>query len=246
MQTIDDVLHKMDEIVADCDRRHSRAAYFAVLYRKVTRRVKEGIARGEFEDNARMEKLDVLFASRYFDAYDQYVRGEQLTRSWQIAFQAAGESHHIIMQHLLLGINAHINLDLGIAAVETAGSQPLEPLRGDFDAINRVLAELVDEVKASLGKTSPAFGWLMPLAKKQDEKLVNFSIAIAREGAWRFAQRLYASPERSAAIAERDLRIAALARALAQPGRWLALLLRLIRLGEWRGVAATAKALEGL
>jgi hypothetical protein len=246
MRTIDDVLLKMDEIIAHCIQQNSRAAYFAVLYRQVTQRIKEGILRGEFEDNARMEKLDVRFAHRYFVAYDQYASGGQPTQSWLVAFQAAGESRHIILQHLLLGINAHINLDLGIAAVETAGNQPLDSLKGDFDAINRILSELVDGVKAQLGKASPAFGWLMPLAKKQDEKLVNFSIAIARDGAWRFAQRIHTSPNREAAITERDLRIAALARALAQPGSRLAFLLRLIRLGEWRGVAATTKALEGV
>lgn len=246
MQTIDDVLHKLDEIIAHCVQQDSRAAYFAVLYRRVTQRVKDGIARGEFEDNARMEKLDVLFARRYFEAYDQYASGGQPTQSWLLAFQAAGASQPIILQHLLLGINAHINLDLGLAAVETVGTQPLESLKNDFYAINRILAELVDGVKGNLGTVSPAFGWLMPLARRYDEKLLSFSIDIARDGAWKFARRLYASPDRQQLIAERDERIALLGRALAHPGKWLAFLLRLIRLAEWRSVAANTRLLAAV
>lgn len=45
-----------------------RAGYFAVLYRKVTAKVKEGIAAGFFDDPGPMERLDVLFADRYLDA----------------------------------------------------------------------------------------------------------------------------------------------------------------------------------
>ena len=46
----------------------------------------------------------------------------------------------VILQHLLLGINAHINLDLGIAAVETSPGNQLAPLKNDFDMINKLLA----------------------------------------------------------------------------------------------------------
>jgi len=70
MKTIDEVLVRMDEIVEECKIRSSRLGYFAVLYRQVTRRIKEGIDLREFEDNARMELLDVLFAKRFFAAYD--------------------------------------------------------------------------------------------------------------------------------------------------------------------------------
>ena len=63
MNTINEVLLKLDEIVEECRIRQSRIGYFAILYRQVTRRVKEGILQGEFEDNLRMEKLDVLLGS---------------------------------------------------------------------------------------------------------------------------------------------------------------------------------------
>ncbi len=72
------------------------SGYFPALYRQVTLTVKQGIASGSFDDGPRMDR---------FDAF-------QGTRSGQL----------IILQDLLVGINAHINLDLGVAT--TPGSTP--------------------------------------------------------------------------------------------------------------------------
>jgi hypothetical protein len=44
MKTIDEVLLRMDEIVEECKKRSSSLGYFAVLYRMVTRRIREGWA----------------------------------------------------------------------------------------------------------------------------------------------------------------------------------------------------------
>ena len=47
----------------------------------------------------------------------------------------------IILQHLLLGMNAHINLDLGVCASELAEPGAIDAIRVDFDAVNDVLAD---------------------------------------------------------------------------------------------------------
>ncbi|MCR9082001.1 MAG: DUF5995 family protein, partial [Cyclobacteriaceae bacterium] len=62
MTKIEEVLEKLDQIISQCRSKQSRIGYFAILYRQVTRRVRDGILAGEFEDNPRMEILDVLFA----------------------------------------------------------------------------------------------------------------------------------------------------------------------------------------
>ncbi len=69
-KTIDEVIARLDNIIdAECAK-NSCMAYFPILYRKVTVRIKEGILNNEFENNPRMEKLDVLFANRYIEAYE--------------------------------------------------------------------------------------------------------------------------------------------------------------------------------
>jgi hypothetical protein len=97
--------------------------------------VNEAILAGHFEDSARMERLDVAFANRYLDALESYHRGEELSKCWRTCFRAAHNWHPIVLQHLLLGIDAHINLNLGIAAAQTSPGTQLAGLRRDFESI---------------------------------------------------------------------------------------------------------------
>ena len=133
-KTIDEVIARLDNIIdAECAN-NSCMAYFPILYQKVTIRIKEGILNNEFENNERMEKLDVLFANRYIEAYERLSANKPFTQSWKKAFDAAKKGNLLIMQHLLLGINAHINLDLGIAVVETVGDNgELMDFENDFN-----------------------------------------------------------------------------------------------------------------
>ena len=245
--SIDQIIDELAQIIEDSKKYNDPAGYFAALYQKVTIRVRDGILNVEFEDNARMEKLDVLFASRYLDAYQQFKKGQLPTQSWAVAFKASQQKKGIILQHLLLGMNAHINLDLGIAAVETVGSGKLKVLKNDFYAINQILAQMVDDVQDSIGKASPLFGILDPLTGRADEDLVNFSISIARDGAWEFAEKLYLArkQEKESIIADRDFRIAVLANNLGNPkSRWLRSILRVISWLEWTNTTRVIEVLS--
>jgi hypothetical protein len=222
--TIDEVIARLTEITDRARGEASRLGFFAALYRKVTIRVQEGIARGRFEDGARMERLDVRFANRYLEAYDQHRRGEAPTASWRVSFEAADAWRPIILQHLLLGMNAHINLDLGIAAAETCPGDELPALQTDFNRINEVLAELVQPVQDRIGAVSPWIHLLEKIhARGVDDVIVNFSMNRARDAAWRFAATLDALPPaaRPAAIVARDHAVAALGRLVRKPGRYL-------------------------
>jgi Family of unknown function (DUF5995) len=79
-----------------------------------------------FDSPERMARLGVNFANRYLAAYEGYRSGGAGTQSWKFAMDAAQEWWPIVLQHLLLAMNAHINLDLGIAA---AGTSPGGELR---------------------------------------------------------------------------------------------------------------------
>ena len=188
--TIDEVIEQLDDLISYARREKSRLGYFATLYRNVTVKVKEGILAGSFEDGARMERLDVTFANRYLDAVERYRRGEEPSRCWRTSFRAAESWHSIILQHLLLGINAHINLDLGVAAAQTSPGAQLEGLRRDFDSINDILSAMLDDVQDKLALVSPWMGVLDRVGGRTDEEILNFSIDRAREAAWRAAERL--------------------------------------------------------
>ena len=236
METIEEVIAEMDRIVQSCRETNSRVGFFGVLYRMVTIRVRDGILAGEFEDNPRMEILDVLFAKRFIDAFHQYQAGNFVTDSWRLAFEAAPSPKLLVLQHLLLGMNAHINLDLGIAAVETMKGKKLDDIEGDFNKINQVLGDLVDDVKLNMGTISPTFSRLIRFSNGKDEILVNFSIKLARDGAWKFAKRYAVSADQKEAIHKRDKAISILAKGLIRPGLKLRLLIWLAGLSEWKSI----------
>ena len=245
--TTDEVIKALDRIIQHCIRTNDRAGYFAVLYYCVTCRVKEGILNNEFDDGARMERLDVLFANRYLEAWHLWQSGKTPTASWDVAFRSASIASTIVLQHLLLGVNAHINLDLGIATAETMEGKPMLPIKGDFDRINAILKAMIDIIQGNMGKTSPMMGILDLFGKNHDELLVGFSIQTAREGAWHFAQELSLQQEKDyqLCISRRDKKIAQLGNCIASPsGFFLKLIVRLIQASERHSPAATIQLLQ--
>jgi hypothetical protein len=248
MSSIDDVIAKMDAIVDQCKEESLRAAYFAVLYRFVTIRIKQGIEANEFDDSNRIEQLDTIFAQRFFDAFNAYYNDADgpVTQSWKHAFDSAKSDDYIIMQHLLLGINAHINLDLGIAAAETMEGKDLELIHDDYDRINAILASLVDDVTSNMSRISLFFGPMISLAGKADDMLVNFSIIVARDGAWEFAHTYRDAPNKELAIRERDEKIANLAKRLTQTSPFVSIVIKIIRFGEYRSLKTNIDRLAGI
>ena len=214
--TIDEVVVRLEQIIEDSAARGDRSGYFAALYNRVTERVRDGIAAGEFADSTRMARLDVLFANRYLAAFDAWRAGQLPSRSWCAAFSAGERNDLTVLQHLVLGMNAHINLDLGIAAVRCASGPAFDSLRADFFKINEVLASLLSVVEAETEAMEPLLGWVARAAHGLQDTLANQFIDEARDGAWRFAQSLAALPPeaQTAAIARRDGEVATLAEGL--------------------------------
>ncbi len=213
------VLARLDAVVDDARAAGSRLGYFAALYRRVTRRVAAGIADGEFDDGPRMDRLDTDFANRYLAALAARLRGGPTPGAWRVAFDAAGRADGIVLQHLLLGMNAHINVDLGAATAATCAGARLDDVRGDFDRINGLLADMTDDVEAGLDEVSPRIADLDALAGDGDERLAVFSIRTARDDAWRLAKTLDAAPSflRSTVESLADEKAAMLGRLVASP-----------------------------
>lgn len=234
MNSIDEVLGSLDEIILETEKNNSPLGYFAVLYRRVTWKVKEGIETGFFDDAQRMEKLDVIFAGRYIDAYYNYRENLPVTKSWQKAFDLASNFWPITFQHLLIGINAHINLDLGIAAAQVSQGKSIQELSEDFYRINQILADLVDEVQHNLATIWPPLRYILKHTGQLDNLMTDFSMKLARDGAWRFAQTLHdpGGKRYEECINERDLAVAKVADIITNHKPGMRLLLGFIRLGE--------------
>ncbi len=234
INTIDEVISILEKIVLETTAKNDPLGYFAVLYLKVTQKVKEGIENDFFENGERMEKLDVIFAKRYISAYYEYQKGEAVTKSWADAFELSNHYWPIVLQHLLVGMNAHISLDLGIAAAEISRNKNIEDLKLDFDRINEILAQLVNEVQEALSKIWPTLKKILQRTGKADDFLVDFSMQLARDGAWNFAKDLALTPtdEQELAIGYRDKIVAGKIKIITKPGFIARVIFGIIRLGE--------------
>ncbi|MGN6530817.1 MAG: DUF5995 family protein [Ginsengibacter sp.] len=244
--TIDEVIFQLEQIISYCEANNSAAGYFAVLYHKVTRRVKECIANREFEDGIRMEKLDVAFATRYLNAYYLWLDNKEISRSWKIAFDGCESQKALVIQHLLLGMNAHINLDLGVATGLIMQGILLEGIHNDFNTINAILASMIDNIEDCLTTINPLMKLLNLKIYNYDEMLVGFSISTARDGAWSFAEDLSNKKDADyeSCVNARDQRIAQLGNSIANPkGFLLKGIVKLIKLFEKKNVEEVIKKL---
>lgn len=245
---IDLVIEDLDRIVAESKSDASPVGYFAALYRDVTISVRDSIEAGAFDDGPRMEAFDVRFAQRYLDALSDYRSGRPVRKAWQLAFDTTREWWPTVLQHLLLGMNAHINLDLGIAAARVAPGSSLPSLRADFERINTLLANLVDQAQARLAEVWPALHLLDHTAGRTDEAVVNFAISRARDHAWAVAERLAPIPpeEQEPLIRTFDAETADVGGRVRHPGFWVSTVLRVVRLGEIGTVSRKIARVEGV
>ena len=222
-RSIDEVVDALTVIIEQARGEHSRLGYFPALYRRVTRAVREGIAQGRFQDGARMERLDVVFANRYLAAYDGWRAGQAVSRCWALAFQASGRTDRTIIQHLLLGMNAHINLDLAVAAAEVAPGPAIATLQSDFQEINQILNEQVDGVQDAIASVSPLMWMLDTVGGRHEERMVEFSMAKARDAAWMQAKFFagLGTGEKAAAIGAVDTGITVIGAGVLDPPEFL-------------------------
>src|SRR6201993_1912272 len=194
---IDGVVQAIDSIIDWSICVSSRLGYFAALYKRITIAIGAAVSQGKFEDAQRMQRFDVIFATRYFDALNGYFHPDQFakpTRSWRLTFDAASRPEPIILQHMLAGVNAHIDLDLGIAAQAVAPRGNLAALHNDFNRVNAVLASQVSGVVGDLDELSPALAALYRVLSDNEIFLIDEAVKTLRDSAWRFATVLAFEP----------------------------------------------------
>lgn len=242
--TINEVIDALQTIITESIASNNRTGYFAALYYKVTAAVRDGIAKGQFENGPRMEKFDVIFANRYLDALTAWKNKQPLSDSWRVAFETAERSSPLVLQQLLLGMNAHINLDLGIAAGEVSNGN-MDGVQKDFDAINTIISALTYEVISEINRISPLLS-LLGLHSSNYSIIIQFSIGNARDGAWCFAEDLL-TKQGSAytdCVSARDKTIAQLAQGLAHATGLMRITLWLIHVFEWKSPSKIIRELH--
>jgi hypothetical protein len=235
-----EVVRRIDDVIAWSLAQRSRAGYFAALYWHVATTLQRAAHAGGFTDPDRIDRLNQAFFGRYLAAMDGFRAGKPTTRSWAVAFRATERDDLLIVQHLLLGANAHIDLDLAIGVAETVPADELPGFRPDFMRMNGLLCSLIDGTCRDVTRAWPLLKAVSRVARWEDDALLGFALRAARARAWDKAVRLAAAPpaERPGMIAAMDAATATLGEDLAARRPVARALVRIAGLGQQRDVDA--------
>jgi hypothetical protein len=244
---IDEVIDHLTGIVRDARRDGDRLGYFASLYRQVTVAIRDAIRANEFDDGERMSRFDAHFGNRYFDALEAWRRDQTGPNCWRAAFGHLQEPNAIIIQHLLLGVNAHINLDLAVAAAQTSSGDSIRGLERDFFLVNDILVRVLAQIQDAVGQVSPFMVLLDQFGGRTDERILDFNIRTARREAWQNALLLARQSDGQDAdtIKRLDTRSTLLAVLLARPAGLIRPAIELIRASENQDVREVISRLDG-
>jgi hypothetical protein len=220
MQEIDRTLERLDEIIAMAVKTKQKYGYFAAVLRRTVGRVNSGIEAGLFEDGERISRLEGCLAGRYFRAFEAFQSGAALPQAWEVAFTAAKQDRCTMLQHLLLGMNAHIYLDLGIAAAQTMREGEFVKLDHDFAILNEIRF-------TELEPANNGFGRFARLIALFDYGMCSTDVWLARQGRTRFLESNWAFGKKlseldpaywAVAISDRDSLVSELAWRIVAPG----------------------------
>jgi hypothetical protein len=222
-QTLDDVVAGLSALEAGYREQRDRRAIFATLYGVVSAEVRERVRRGGFEDPAWVHRYAVSFANLYRAALLAWDGGRftDLPKAWRLAFEAGAGDRGFILQHLLLGINAHVNHDLPYAIDGIGIGADRASRYRDHAAVNEVLASVTERATARIASLyAPGLTAADDCAGQIDEMLSLFSLRVARDSAWESSIALAnaTSPlERALSMTLIGSRAAAMARLLLSP-----------------------------
>ncbi len=244
--TIAEVISRLDDIIASSILQNSRIGYFATLYRRMTADIQQGILNNRFQDGKRMEELDVRFANRYFVAWEAYKNKQPCPSVWSAVFAACENSNLIVLQHLILGISTHINLDLCIATAESCPGDNIYDLKNDFNKINELIASQAHLVQNTLTKIWFPLRFLNDIAGGQEKAVLNFSINTARDCSWANAVALAHSDGdlKNELITQIEKVVIDLSAKIINPGFWVGFILKPVRMMESKNVGSIIDLLK--
>ncbi len=218
-EVVDGLSHWEARLQADGDRR----AIFATLYGVVSAEIRERVETGAFGDNQWVRRYAVTFANFYRQALedDEAGRSAAVPKAWRLAFEAARAGNGLVLQDLLLGVNAHVNNDLPLALTAVTIDPERQSRYDDHARVNGVLASVTDRASERIAALyAPGLPGLDACAGELDEMLSLFSLQVARESAWEAAVALAnarSNGERALVTRLIGSRAAVLARVLRTP-----------------------------
>ena len=224
-QTLDDVVNGLAALESNFRARQDRRSIFLTLYGVVSSEMRTRVAARAFADPEWVHRYAVAFANLYREALEAYDdrRLAEVPKSWRLAFDAAHGGESLVLQDVLLGVNAHVNNDLALALDRVSIGPDRERRRRDHNAVNEVLSAVTERAVQRLAALyAPGFTTMDDCAGELDEMASLFSLQVGRDSAWESAVALANARgpiERTLTTRLVSTRAAAMARLLLAPSR---------------------------
>jgi hypothetical protein len=193
------VLVHMQRRISQWQATGDQRVIFLRCYWMMTSNMLLAVEDGQFVDGIWVKRLLQRFAVYYLAALNTYEHQPETTPLvWRSAFDTARTGKLLPVQHLLLGVNAHINYDLVLALNDVLVHEwdRLDERQRitryqDHCHVNTVIANTIDAVQDEV--LTPASPWMAVLDRllgSVDEHLISGLITQWRENVWQNAIRL--------------------------------------------------------
>lgn len=199
------VTDRMQALVQQWVEASDRRAIFLHCYMLMTHNMLVAIDSDEFNDDEWVYTLLHRFADYYFDALNAYEQESPATPAvWRNAFDATREARTMVLQNLMLGVNAHINYDLVFTLVDMLEDEwaELSDARRsrryeDHCHVNFVIGRTIDTVQDTvIERLSPQMDIADKLLGPLDEWLTSRLISHWRDEVWHNAVQILDAPEK--------------------------------------------------
>ncbi|MFJ3881612.1 DUF5995 family protein [Streptomyces sp. NPDC090077] len=228
-------------------------AVFIDVYAVITRRVVDVMQAEDdtgFLDPQWLSELTGLFAEEALIATRCSLLGEPVTSSsWRLATRHAARRPASPWRSAVLGINAHVNYDLGLvvhdylrAHRERIDAPQLRRYHQDYQRVNRILeqsvAECADVLVDRYGCRATTAAGYLPLGRRTAAYAVMLMLVSWRDRSWRDILTLWNAPDertRTRVLRRMDRRAGRIAQAVTS-GPVLGRSLRGIGSALWRGL----------
>ena len=165
MRSVEDIRERLEDMHEELSKRGDHRAVFPCSYIATTKKAsvvidsirdKNHPDHGKFKDldDKLIENIVIEFAKLYFEAFDNYERGNhtKVPPVWRVNFDEARVQTTSVVEDMLLGYNAHMSYDLSIIlAKKLPDGKPLYNPENSkqvntFNAFNRILIEETDTI----------------------------------------------------------------------------------------------------
>lgn len=202
-----EVVGRMQRQVEQWETAGDHRAIFLSCYATMTGNMLKAIEAGRFRDEEWVGKLLRHFAGYYFDALSCFDCGDvEVPEVWRRVHEMSRHQPLHVLQHLLLGVNAHINYDLVLALYDvlkeewpSLSEEGRRRRQDDHLMVNQIIAETVDQVQDEVvERHDPAMDIADRLLGRLDERFLAALIRRWRGEVWENAQAMLACPDADA------------------------------------------------